>query len=266
MGGSIPKPDYVAGMRRSAFDQKTWDSLQKYATPDTPVLLSQLTCYPLVLAEARSGAMSIQEAMLQAIHAAAIAVKAQIKLHWEAYGEYDDKVKELYGEPLVFTICHDHDEVQIMAHYALLQEGKLQFHYSRLKMLSLTMNQGRDQNLPNTFVENVYRMCGPLHSERIRGAAKKLSEKEPKNLTEKESDTDMSFGASQPGLGDDDSQDSVNNVFKKPSLSPSVMVARELAEFRTLMEKQTADLKEQLEMERADFKAQLEQAREESKK
>ena len=53
MGDKHPKPDYVAGLRRSAFDEETWDKLMNYGTPDTPVLLSTATCFPLLIAEAK---------------------------------------------------------------------------------------------------------------------------------------------------------------------------------------------------------------------
>ena len=30
MGGKHPKPDYVAALRRTAFDKETWDKLEMY--------------------------------------------------------------------------------------------------------------------------------------------------------------------------------------------------------------------------------------------
>ena len=256
MGGKHPKPDYVAALRRTAFDNDTWDKLQNYANPENPVRLSAESCFPLVIAEAKRGTIGLQEAEFQSTQAAAMAVKQQIHLLWAAYGKSHPLVEELYGQVLVFTVCHNHDEVIISAHYALLKENtqdKLEFHRSKIAFLSLTMNEGRDENKPNTFIENVYKTCGPVHLERIQQAAKRLPDPAKS--------TGMSFNASELGLGDDDSPSSEDNIFKKPSLPPSARAAQEFAELRALMEEQRADFKSQIEVQRI----QLEQQKKESK-
>ena len=259
MGGKHPKPDYVAALRRTAFDDETWEKLLNYANPENPVLLSAESCFPLVIAEAKRGAVGIQEAEFQSTQAAAMAVRQQIHLLWAAYGKTYQLVQELYGQALVFTVCYNHDAVIISAHYALLKErtqDKLEFYRCKISFLSLTMNDGRDENKPNTFVENVYKICGPKHLKRLQDAAKKL----PGLATS----TGMSFNTSQLGLGDDGSQVPIDNTFKKPSLPPSAQAAQELAEIRAIMEGQRADLKAQLELmevQRTDLKAQLEQQR-----
>ena len=148
MGDKHPKPDYVAGLRRSAFDEETWDKLMNYGTPDTPVLLSTATCFPLLIAEAKRGSIGLQEAEYQAIHGAAIAVRSQIRLFWQAYGKSHAKVKELYGQALVYSVCLNHDLVYILAHYATLKEGttdQVEYYYCKLKIYSLTMEDGKDQ-------------------------------------------------------------------------------------------------------------------------
>lgn len=149
MGGKHPKPDYVAALRRTPFDNETWKKLLSYATPENPVLLSPESCFPLVIAEAERGITGILEAEFQAVHAAAIAVKQQIHLFWAAYGKSDELVRELYGQALVFTVCHNHDDVKISAHYALFNEGtqdKLEFYRNRIANLSLLTNNGKDIN------------------------------------------------------------------------------------------------------------------------
>lgn len=289
MGGRHPKPDYVAGLKRSAFDSKTWDTLMNYATPDAPVLLSPDMCFALVLAEAKRGTNGIQTALLQAVQGAAIAAKSQIKLFWEAYGETHPKVTELYGKPLIFSVCHNHDEVHLLAHYVLLESGELQFCHSKLALLSLTMNEGKDQNIPNNFVENVYKKCGPIHLKRLREAGTALRERREREEREEttrnegeeqlegrsQASTGISFTASQLGLGEDASKDSEPSIFKKPSLPPSARAAQELAEIRKSLEEQRKFMEQQresmeqqrefMEQQLADGRRREEQQREDFK-
>ena len=294
MAGKHPKPDYVAGLRRGVFDSATWNSLARYATPDTPVLLSPDMCFPLLLGEAKRGQDGIQLALMQAIHAGAIAVKSQISLHWAAYGKTHAKVTELYGQPLVFSVCHNHEEVYLLVHYALFELGKLQFYHAKLKQVNLTMYGGRNQDQPNNFVENVYKTCGPLHLARIKEAAKKLREEdEKKRKEEKEKEkekqkqkqrgeqreearsqpsTGVSFGTAQLGLEDDasdgtaseGSQDSGTGLFKKPKLPESAQTAKELALIRRLMEEQKTDFEQRTKeqkVEKEKLERQLEEQR-----
>ena len=170
MGGKHPNPSYAVGLQPSAFTATTLDKLMDYHTPLTPVVLGREICYPLVIAEV-CDAQGIYEAQMQAVKAGAIAVNSQIQLFQRAYGELHAKTKELYGQALVFSLCHSHDEVQIFAHYAERQCQELQFHRRKLAIISLTTNNGKYQNLPNTFVENVYKTYGPIHLKRIREAA-----------------------------------------------------------------------------------------------
>lgn len=124
MGHTQPKPDYVAGLREKAFDSATWDKLNNYATPATPVFVTGIICYPMLIGEVKSPWAGMQVAGEQSTHAAVIAVKQQFSLYWTAYGEDSPIVDQLYGQVLVFSICHNNNMVEVFAHYALPKQGR----------------------------------------------------------------------------------------------------------------------------------------------
>ena len=283
MGSSRPKPDYVAGLRRNAFTKGMFDKLRNYATPFRPFLFTHDICYPFLIAEAKSGEEGLAEAERQNIHSASIAVRSIIELYWAAYGKHDARVKQLYGQALVFTVSHNHDEVHIYAHFAVLVEGSielLKFHRYQIALISLTMFNGRYQDIPYTFAYNVYKNFAPQHLQRIVEAARQLDETPP--LVPR-NQTRLSSQASSVSLEDtaseQDSQETISqdvDAFSKPSMPATVSQAQEKAKLGEQMDKlsqlleqqrkksqeEEKWLEQQMEQQRKDSLQQLEQQRE----
>jgi hypothetical protein len=261
LGSTQPKPDYVAGLRMSAFDSSTQEKLVDYATPATPVLLTSEICFPLVIGEVKSSKIGLQEAQAQALHAASIALKSIISLHWQAYGKEHEKVKELYGKALVFSLCHNHNMVHASAHYAILEENsidKLQFHRQELAFWSLTLNGGRDKDKPYNFVENVYKVCGPTHLKMIKEAAEQLPD--PRQWASRSVDTYQSVTGQNQQIGETPGNDALVKLQAVMKEQKEEGLRRE-QKLEKMLEQQRAESKAQLEQQRADSKAQLEQQR-----
>lgn len=180
----------------SAFDSATWEKLMNYATPATPVFLTSLTCYPVLIGEIKSPWIGLQIAEEQALHAAVIALNSQFSLYQKAYEKNPTMLTELYGQALVFGICHNNDEVHVSAYYALPKArpglGKLDCFRRKLAIWSLTLNSGRDKDKAYNFVEKLHTEFSPKHLKRITDAARLLPPPAPK--------TAMSFGTSQLSL------------------------------------------------------------------
>ena len=201
MGSTIPKPVYVAGLSQEAFSSDELDSLRNYTTFTTPFMFTPHLCFPFLICETKSGDEGMNEGHRQNLHSAAIAVRAIFELYWAAYGKSDRRVKELYGQVLVFTIAHNHEIVYIYGHFAVLSAETpetLAFHRCQITVLSLTALDGKDLNKPQNFVRNVYDKFAPEHLKRIKEAAKKLPSPDPR--------TGASFAASGLSLRDTQSQ------------------------------------------------------------
>ena len=89
---------------------------------------------------------------------------------------------------MFFSLCHNHDESQILAHYALHEHEKLRIHHCQLVALSLSANDGEYLNLPYPFVENVYKIYGPIHLNRIREAAETEWPSDAKHVNNEDTD------------------------------------------------------------------------------
>lgn len=178
MGGTMPKPDYAAGLHREIFSQNEYEALQRYAVP-RPFLLSAGICFPFLICEAKCEEEGLNKAQRQNLHSASISIRAILELFRAAYGKDASQVTKLYGQPLIFTVSHNHDDVKIHGHLAILaKDGSSEIHYRRhaIAGYSLTLYDGKDRVKPYNFVRNVYDRFAPLHRDRIKDAAKQLQE------------------------------------------------------------------------------------------
>lgn len=197
MGSTRPKPDFVAGLSRSAFSLAEFEALQNYASPEQPFQFTPALCLPFLICEAKSGEEGINKADRQNLHSASISVRAILKLALAAFGKNSPRVTELYGQVLVFTISHNHDQVHVYGHYATVaadinpfnQHGNattntsddnacdppLEYHRYYLGVWSLTALQGRNRYTPYNFVRNVYDHFVPQHLQRVKDFAQQLS-------------------------------------------------------------------------------------------
>ncbi|KAK1808375.1 hypothetical protein LTR12_017266 [Friedmanniomyces endolithicus] len=255
MGLSRPKPDFTAGLRRSAFAAEDLEKLENYGTAQQPFYFTPNLCFPFLICEAKTGRIGIDLADTQNIHSASIATKAILSLYAATFGRHHEKTKDLLGRILVFTVSHNNRIVNLYGHYAVNGatsrdnspgEATDSFQYFRydIAMFSLGMHDGRDRFKAYNFVRNLYDTFAPQHLERIREAARFMQ----KPVTR----TGLSFAASDITLDEEGSQHSSeiasqeDQRFKTPSEPASASQKRE----KTTMKCQLDLLRQHSEQQR----------------
>ncbi|KAI9684495.1 MAG: hypothetical protein M1829_002305 [Trizodia sp. TS-e1964] len=187
MGGIRPKPAYTAGLQRSAFTKKEIAKLETYAAPDQPVWFTFLLSFPFLVCEARVGKYGFPESDRLSLHSASIAVRAIFALYEKAYDQTaPQRVQELYGKVLAFSISHDHESVHINGHYATTKPitaytprrpsapNALKFLHQRFSTQTLDFDDGEDRFTAYNFVLNLYEKFAPEHRKRIIDAVAHL--------------------------------------------------------------------------------------------
>jgi hypothetical protein len=81
MGGKKLKPDYTAGLLKTAFTGEEIQKLENYAQPTHPFRSTPNICFPFLMCEVKTGERRLNEADRQNIHSGSIAVRAIIVLH-----------------------------------------------------------------------------------------------------------------------------------------------------------------------------------------
>ena len=275
MGGTRPKPDYTAGLLRKAFTEEEIGKLQNYASLERPFLFTPNLCFPFLICEAKTGQEGIDKADRQNIHSASIAVRAIIELYKAAFGTtYPDRINELYGQVLAFSVSHNNRLVNLYGHYAVLSDDstrKPKFHRYDIAMFSLTMSKGADRYKAYNFVRNVYEEFAPEHRKRIKDAVASLpalAERTGHSFTGSElalEDTDYQQNSQVAGSQDDE-------VFRTPSEPASVAKIRKIEQEKKeskkreeKLEEQVTKLLQQIELQKQESKQQMELQKQESK-
>ncbi|KAK3670786.1 hypothetical protein LTR78_009358 [Recurvomyces mirabilis] len=271
MGSSRPKPDFTAGLKRSAFSDEEDTKLQNYSTAQRPYLFTPDLVFPFLICEAKIGRIGLDNADTQNIHSASIATRAILSLYTSTFGMDHDYTKDLFGRILVFTVSHNNRVVSLYGHYAVPDGsiGKDSFKYFRhdIAMFSLTLYGGKERFRAYTFVKKVYEEFAPQHVARIRRAV--LSMPSPTART------GLSFATSDVTLGEDGSQSrsevtsQEHEVFKIPDEPASALQSRELVSMRAQLDRLLKQMEQQaMESRRREdaVKQQMGQQREEGKK
>ncbi|KAI9889734.1 MAG: hypothetical protein M1814_005033 [Vezdaea aestivalis] len=278
-GGTIPKPDYTAGLKPEVFTAVETRKLQNYCSPNRPFLFTANVCFPFLTCEAKSGDQALSRAQSQNINSGSIAVNAIVQLYQAAFGEKEpERVEALYGDVLAFSVSHDHDSVRIWGHYAIMQNG-LKFYYHEIDAFFLSVRDGQHKNQGYDFTRNVYKEVVPKHLKRIKDAVEQL--RDPEDAVEKPGDpeiveaassTGQSFDTSVPSVGrDGDSQQQPHQShgsqgveFKIPGTPASTTVVvelkKQLRKEREEASKQMDSLVEQLDQQREEAEQQREKA------
>ena len=260
-GGTVPKPDYTAGLLQTAFTQEEIEKLQNYASFEKPFFFTPNLCFPFLICEAKTGLDGLDKADRQNIHSASIAVGAIIELYKAAFGTtYPDRVNELSGQVLAFSVSHNNKIVNLYGHYAVLSDdstGMLKFYRYEIAMFSLTMFDGADRYRAYNFVYNVYEKFAPEHRKRIKDAVASLpalAERTgpPLGLSElapEETDSQQNFQVA--GSQDD-------GVFRTPSEPASVAKMRQMERQIQQMESQRQQQIRQMEEQNTKLLQQME--------
>ena len=272
LGGSIPKPDYTAGIVPGAFTLQEQTQLKCYASPTRPFFFTPELTFPFLICETKTGERGMNEADRQNVHSASIAVKAIIELYKEAFGTTDPaRVEDLYGKILVYTVSHDNDRASLFGHFAVSSDHSdrdLEFYRYQFALTSLTLDDGRDRYRIYNFVRNVYEQFALDHFQRIRDAARALRKPSEQAVT--------SFGASALALEEQDSQQSsqdttpiADEAFQRPRVPASSLRIEEASVLRQQVDSQREQidrLMQQLEAQRKDGQQQVQQQREQMEK
>ena len=245
MGSTKPKPDFTVGLLRRAFGIEEIEKLQNYATFERPFFFTPNLCLPFLICEAKTGEEGLGKADRQSLHSASIAVRAVIDLYKAAFSSaYPDRVKELSGQILVFTVCHNDSQVNFYGHYAVISDDlqTLDFHRYDIAMFSFRVNDGADRYKAYNFVFNIYAEFAKEHLERIKFGAASLPAVAKR--------TGLSFASTQLALEDMDSQQGSQGVMLQEQPEQSVSDSIKYAEMIERMDqerKMNRERKEKLE-------------------
>ena len=185
MGGLRPKPDYTVGLSRKAFTEEENKTLDHHTWRERPFFCTLRLCFPFLMCEAKIGAAgpgmrqaTMDEMERQIRFSASIAIRAIIHLYNLAFGATSlGRVKELYGQVLVFSVSHDNNFVNIYGHYAVLSDdsaGGLRFCRYLINRWRLDMLFGAERHKAYNFVLNIYEKFAPEHRKRIKDAIASL--------------------------------------------------------------------------------------------
>lgn len=174
LGSSRPKPYYVAGLLRKGFTEEEVEKLQSIVSLERPWLFTPSLCFPFLICEAKTGHEGIEEADRQNIHSASIAVRAIIELYKAAFGTSSvNRVNELYGKVLAFSVSHNERQVNLYGHYVVPSDDPavgLGFYRYEIDMFGFTLHEGAERLKSYNFILNVYEKFAPEHRNRIKNA------------------------------------------------------------------------------------------------
>ncbi|KAL8905171.1 MAG: hypothetical protein Q9207_002798 [Kuettlingeria erythrocarpa] len=174
MGSTRPKPDLTIGISPDDFDEGETRKLKCFSSPERPCFVTPNLCYPFFMVEAKTGEEGLNKADRQNAHSAGIAVNAIIELQKAAFeATAPDRVQELFGKPLVFSVSLNGRHVVLYAHFAVLnpdQTGAYTIQRSEIDVISLFKRSGADRFKPYNFTLNVYQTVGQEHRTRIKEA------------------------------------------------------------------------------------------------
>ena len=301
LAGPLPTPDYVVGLKRSAFTPDERLQLQIYSAPNKATIFRDGLFFPFLVCEVsidrlwhviqtddllkvKCGENGLSIAERQSMHVASVAANAIIELFRD---RAVSRVKELDREILVFSVSHDHVNVKIHGHYARIEGDKITLHRHLMREFGLRDQNGREKWTTYHVVRKIYDYFVPAHLERIRGAIAQLS-------------VGSSFGMSSASLesnsGGDKETESAEGApssqgtdrAKKPRLKPTAVLQKEndylkeqLAQERQQaasnastsesklqreLERQREDNQRELEQQREDNQRELEQQREDNQR
>ena len=190
--------------------------------------------FPFLLCEAKSGNQAIARANQQNAQSSSLVVNAMIELH-RVLG--DSYISQLSGQILVFSVSHNHEQIKIYSHYAILDGTQTTFYRYLFDSFNLNTGLGQYREKVYGFVREVYHEFYQAHLKRIYDALAQIENPRTlliaSSMSIKKSDSqklDPGAPSSQKTLG-----------FKKPNTPASKKQKREIA----LLQEQLAQQKKQ---------------------
>ena len=247
LAGPLPVPDYVVGLKRSAFTRNEIFQLQTYSAPSKATLFRDGLYFPFLVCEVKCGERGLSIAERQSMHVASVAANAIVELFRD---RAVSRAGELNREILVFSISHDSVNVKVHGHYARIEGDKITLHRHLIRSFDLRDQNGKEKWTTYHIVRKIYDYFAPIHLKRIRGAIAQLPVDSSSGLSS------ASF-ASNPGVDtetESDSQEMAESAPspqgterpKKPRLKPTAMLQQEI----DWLKKEREESKQQLAQER----------------
>ncbi|MCJ1245204.1 hypothetical protein MMC30_002405 [Trapelia coarctata] len=222
--GPRPKPDFVVGLKSSAFTEIELKKLTPYVGGSNETCFVKVTndiFFPFLTCEAKCGEVGLTVADRQNAHSASIAVNAIAQLYKTVSRE-----KEIDKKILAFSISHDNETVRIYGHYAMMDGAKFTFHRHPVKKFDFTSEEGKDKWTAYKFTKNLYDTFFPIHLARVKSAVIQLPD--PKTFLVNSFPSVASADESEPPESQEmatsapASQDIVK--YKKPRLTATAML------------------------------------------
>lgn len=152
VAGPLSKPDYSVGFRRTAFTDEQLKKLDKLVGSvfDNSFFVATFRMYfPFFTCEVKCGVLDIADR--ENAHSMTVAVRAVVELYRAVKRE-----EELDRKILAFSISHDHSQVRIYGHYAVIEGDKTSFYRHPIHAFSFAALDGRERWTAYKFTKNVY--------------------------------------------------------------------------------------------------------------
>jgi hypothetical protein len=247
-----PQPDYSVGFRRSAFSPQQLTRLHLEFDARSYFTALDDMLFPFLTTEIKCGAQGLDIADRQNAHSMTVAVRALVELY-----RMVDRLKELHGLVLAFSISHDHRAVRIYGHYAeIATADDVKYYRYLIHAFDIMTLDGRDRLTAYKFTRNVYDHFVPTHLDRIKSALDQLPDPVAAEPVALEDGTDFDRDAASSSQ----LAPSQDVVFKMPGRPASMALTeaheKEVAQLTTLLGQLREDMKQQREQHREE-KAQL---------
>ncbi len=210
MGSTRPKPDLTIGISPDDFDEGETRKLKCFSSLERPCFVTPNLCYPFFMVEVKTGEEGLNKADRQNAHSAGIAINAIIELQKAAFeATAPDRVKELFGKPLVFSVSLNGRHAVLYAHFAVLnpETGAYTIQCSEIDVISLFKRSGADRFKPYNFTLNVYQIVGQEHRTRIKEALAALPAPSVSGLSFITSTYTLETGSQQDSTQEDPASD-----------------------------------------------------------
>ncbi|KAI9818629.1 MAG: hypothetical protein M1832_004403 [Thelocarpon impressellum] len=172
VNGPRPRPDFAVGMRRTAFTATQQSKLSPHIggwQTSSRIVATDDMYFPFLTCEVKCGNEGLDIADRENAHGASVAAMGVVELY-RAVGRQE----ALHREILAFSVSHDHRNVRIYGHCALIKDKETSFYRHLVHAFDITARNGRDKWTAYKFTRNLYDTFVPIHVNRVCAAVDQL--------------------------------------------------------------------------------------------
>jgi hypothetical protein len=164
--GARPQPDYAVGFRREAFTEEQREKLAPFIGDfirgDQSFFMATYYMYfPFLTCEV--AALDIADR--QNAHSMTLAVRAVVELF-----RLIKREDEIHREILAFSVSHNHEDVRIYGHYAVINKRNTTFYRHVIRKFNFQELDGKEKWTAYKFTKNLYNTWMPTHFKRLCSA------------------------------------------------------------------------------------------------